>query len=96
MVFDYRIVVRRRGHETVRMAEVQRDLKTVNAARQNLAKFVSSGVPKKAAAFKAPQIVTLPTIRFALQRPIAPQFPRFREQAFLNRPKRGRQAHWGS
>jgi hypothetical protein len=62
--------------KTIRMAEVQRDLKTVNAARQDLAKFVSSGVPKKAAAFKAPQIVTPPTIRFALQRPIAPQLPR--------------------
>jgi len=35
------------------MAEVQTDTKTVDASRQHLAQFVSSGMPKKAAPIKA-------------------------------------------
>ena len=76
VVFDYRIVVRRRGYEAVRMAEVQHDVKIADASRQHLAEFVSSGVPKKAAAVKAPQIVTPGAIRPVPQRPNVQQPPK--------------------
>src|SRR4029077_13231076 len=76
VAFDYRIVVRRRGYEAVRMAEVQHDVKIAEASRQHLAEFVSSGVPKKAAAVKAPQIVTPSTIRAVPQRPNVQQPPK--------------------
>ena len=76
VAFDYRIVVRRRGYEAVRMAEVQHDVKMADASRQHLAEFVSSGVPKKVAAIKAPQIATPPTIRAVPPRPSVPEVPR--------------------
>ncbi|HEV2196778.1 MAG TPA: hypothetical protein VGR55_14435 [Candidatus Acidoferrum sp.] len=76
VAFDYRIVVRRRGYEAVRMAEVQRDVKIADASRQHLAEFVSSGVAKKAAAAKAPQIVTPAAIRPVPQRPNVQQPPK--------------------
>ena len=76
VAFDYRIVVRRRGYEAIRMAEVQHDVKIADASRQHLAEFVSSGTPKKVAAVKAPQIVTPPAIRPVAQRPNVPQPPK--------------------
>ncbi|HEX2662847.1 MAG TPA: hypothetical protein VHM93_08440 [Candidatus Acidoferrum sp.] len=76
VAFDYRIVIRRRGYEAIRMAEVQRDAKTADASRQHLGEFVSSGMPKRTAALKAPQIVTPPVIQRATQRPDVPQPPK--------------------
>lgn len=76
VAFDYRIVVRRRGYEAVRMAEVQHDVKTADASRQHLAEFVSSGVQKKVAAVKALQTVTPAAIRPVPQRPNVPQPPK--------------------
>lgn len=77
VAFDYRIVVRRRGYEAIRMAEVQTDARTVEASHQHLAQFVSSGIPNKAAILKTPpRNVQAPAIRPVQARPNAPQPPR--------------------
>jgi hypothetical protein len=74
IAFDYRIVVRRRGFESVRMAEVQHDVKAVDASRQQLAQFVTSGIPKKTAV-KPPRNIQAPAIRPAASRPSVPKQP---------------------
>jgi hypothetical protein len=74
--FDYRVVAKRRGYEAIRMAEVQTDTKTVDASRQHLAQFVSSGMPKKAAPIKALRNVQAPAIQPIKPRPSTPQPPR--------------------
>jgi hypothetical protein len=76
VTFDYRIVVRRRGYETMRMAEVQTDVKTVESSRQHLAQLVNSGHLKNAAVAKIPRIVPPPTIRPIPPRPSVPQVPK--------------------
>lgn len=77
VAFDYRIVVRRRGYETIRMAEVQTDTKTVEASHQHLAQFVKSGIPNTAAILKAPaRNVQAPAIRPISPRPAVPAAPR--------------------
>jgi len=81
VAFDYRIVVRRRGFESVRMAEVQHDVKTADASRQHLAQFVTSGIPNKAATIKPPRNIQAPTIRPVPPRPTVPPTPK------LNVPK---------
>jgi len=81
VAFDYRIVVRRRGFESVRMAEVQHDVKTADASRQHLAQFVTSGAPNKAATIKPPRNIQAPTIRPVPPRPTVPPTPK------LNVPK---------
>jgi hypothetical protein len=72
IAFDYRIVVRRRGFESVRMAEVQHDVKAVDASRQQLAQFVTSGIPKKTAVKRN---IQAPAIRPAASRPSVPKQP---------------------
>jgi hypothetical protein len=84
VAFDYRIVVRRRGFESVRMAEVQHDVKTADASRQHLAQFVTSGIPKKAAATTPPGNIQAPAIPPAASRPSVPEVPR---QAIPQPPK---------
>ena len=74
--FDYRIVVRRRGYETIRMAEVQTDLKTVESSRQRLAALANSGNLKKVGVVKAPRIAPAPAIRPVPQRPNVQQPPK--------------------
>jgi hypothetical protein len=81
VAFDYRIVVRRRGFESIRMAEVQHDVKTADASRQHLAQFVTSGTPNKAATIKPPRNIQAPTIRPVPPRPTVPPTPK------LNVPK---------
>ena len=76
VTFDYRIVVRRRGYETMRMAEVQTDVKTVESSRQHLAQLVNSGHLKNPAVAKIPRIVPPPTIRPIPPRPSVPQVPK--------------------
>jgi hypothetical protein len=77
VAFDYRIVVRRRGYETIRMAEVRTDAKTVEASHQHLAQFVNSGIPNKAAMLKAPpRNVQAPATRVVAQRPSVQAAPR--------------------
>ena len=76
IAFDYRIVARRRGYEGIRMAEVQTDTKTVEASRQHLAQFVSSGVPKRVAPVKTLWNIQAPATRPIQPRPTIPQQPK--------------------
>ena len=90
VAFDYRIVARRRGYETVRLGEVQRDVKTAESSRQHLVALANSGTLRKAGATRAPRIVPAhipPTIRLVPPRlsvpnpakPNIPQPPRARK-----------------
>jgi hypothetical protein len=72
VTFDYRIVVRRRGYEAIRMAEVHRDTKT----SEQLAGLVNSGNLKKVGAVKVPRIVPPPAIRQVPPQPNVPAFPK--------------------
>jgi hypothetical protein len=74
VAFDYRIVVRRRGYETIRMAEVPGDARTVESSRQHLAQLVNSGNLKKAGLVTAPRTGSRPTIR-PVPRPSVPRLP---------------------
>jgi hypothetical protein len=76
VAFDYRIVVRRRGYETIRMAEVPGDARTLEASRQHLAQLVNSGNLKKAGFVTAPRTGSRPTIRPVPPRPSVPQLPK--------------------
>ena len=76
VAFDYRIVVRRRGYETIRMAEVPGDARTVESSRRHLAQLVNSGNLKKAGVVTAPQTGSRPTIRPVPPRPSAPKLPK--------------------
>ncbi len=76
VAFDYRIVVRRRGYETIRMAEVHGDARTVELSRQHLAQLGNSGNLKKAGVVTAPQTGSRPTIRPVPPRPRVPQLPK--------------------
>ncbi len=76
LAFDYRIAVRRRGYETMRMAEVQIDVKTVESSRQRLTELTNSGSLKRAGVVKAPRIAPLPAIRPVPPRPNVPALPK--------------------
>jgi hypothetical protein len=81
VAFDYRIVVRRRGYETLRMAEVQDDVKTIESSRRHLAELANSGTLTKAVASRLAgitpaRITPPPTVRPVPPRPIVPQLPR--------------------
>ncbi len=79
VAFDYRIVGRRRGYETVRLGEVQRDVKTTESSRQHVALLANSDSLKKAGFVKAPSIVPMriaPSIRPAPPRPNVPAPPK--------------------
>ena len=72
VTFDYRIVVKRRGFETMRMAEVQTDGKTLESSRQHLAQLANSGNLNSGASSKALRSVP-PAIRPVPPRPSVPQ-----------------------
>jgi hypothetical protein len=76
VAFDYRTVVRRRGYETIRRAEVHGEARTVEASRQHLAQLVNSGNLKKAGLVTAPRTGSRPTIRPVPPRPSVPQLPK--------------------
>jgi hypothetical protein len=81
VAFDYRIVVRRRGYETLRLAEVQHDVKTPESSRRHLAELANSGTLTKAVASRPAgitpaRITPPPTVRRVPPRPIDPQLPR--------------------
>ena len=76
IAFDYRVVAKRRGYEAIRMAEVQTDTKTVEASRQHLAQFVSSGISRKAVPVKTLRNIQAPAVRPIQPRPSIPQHPR--------------------
>ncbi len=76
LAFDYRIAVRRRGYETMRMAEVQTDVKTVESSRQRLTELTNSGSLKRVGIVKAPRIAPLPAIRPVPPRPNVPALPK--------------------
>jgi len=76
VAFDYRIVVRRRGYETIRMAEVYNDIKTSELSREHLAGLVNSGNLKKIGAVKVPRIGPAPSIRPVPPRPNVPARPK--------------------
>jgi len=72
VAFDYRIVVRRRGYETIRMAEVQHDVKTSETARQHLNELANSGTLKKRGVVETPRNIASPAIRPAPRGPAVP------------------------
>ncbi len=81
VAFDYRIVVRRRGYETLRLADVQHDVKTLESSRRHLAELTNSGTLTKAVASRPAgitpaRITPPPTVRRVAPRPIDPQLPR--------------------
>jgi hypothetical protein len=76
LAFDYRIAVRRRGYETMRMAELQTDVKTVESSRQRLTELTNSGSLKRAGVVKAPRIAPPPAIRPVPPRPNVPALPK--------------------
>jgi hypothetical protein len=86
VAFDYRIVVKRRGYETIRMAEIHRDIKISELSREHLARLSNSGNLKKMPTVRVPQIASAPSIRPAkprrnvpaLPKPSVPQPPRLR------------------
>jgi hypothetical protein len=56
VAFDYRIVVKRRGYEVIRMAVVQSDAKTVESSRQHLAQLANSEPLQRQESPKCPQL----------------------------------------
>ena len=75
LAFDYRIVAKRRGYETIRMAEVPKDVNAFESSRQHLAGLANSGSLKTVGTFKMPRIVPASAIRPVLRRPHVPQPP---------------------
>ena len=79
VAFDYRIVARRRGYETVRLGEVQRDVRTTESSRQHIGLLANSDSLKKAGFVKAPSIAPVriaPSIRPVPQQPNIPALPK--------------------
>jgi len=74
VVFDYRIVVRRRGYEAVRMAEVHEDSKTIQMSRKLLNASTSTETLKSVRAVRVP--ASIAAIRPIPARPIVPQTPK--------------------
>ena len=72
VAFDYRIVVRRRGYETVRMAEVHGDVKTVESSRQHLIELTNSGTLTKRGVVEVPRNAAAPAIRPVAPRTVVP------------------------
>jgi hypothetical protein len=71
--FDYRIVARRRGYETIRMVQVP-ERKTVEALRPHIE--MANTHPKVEPVKVIPPSALVPTIRPAPARPIVPQAPK--------------------
>jgi len=74
VAFDYRIVVRRRGYETIRMAEVHHDTKIQELSRQHFRALSTSEVTKRAGAVRTAPVV--PAIRPVPPRPNVPALPK--------------------
>jgi hypothetical protein len=74
VAFDYRIVVRRRGYETIRLAEVHRDTKIQELSRQHFRQLNSSEITKRAAAPRTAPVI--PAIRPVSPRPNVPSIPK--------------------
>src|SRR5215472_3386811 len=72
VAFDYRIVVRRRGYETVRMAEVHGDVRTVESSRQHLIELTNSGTLTKGGVVEVPRNAAVPAIRPVPPRTVVP------------------------
>jgi hypothetical protein len=62
VAFDYRIVIRRRGYEAIRMAEAHGDVNTVESSRRRLAELAKSGQLRNSGTMKSPQIPTIPAV----------------------------------
>jgi len=71
--FDYRIVVRRRGYEAIRMAEVQRDTRIQELWRQHFTELRSSGAIKRAGAVRIAPPQAIPLVP---PRPSVPEQPK--------------------
>lgn len=81
VAFDYRIVARRRGYETIRMAEVHDSIKNFESSRQRLAELANSGNLQNAGVVKVPRtaptrITPSSTIRPVPPQPVVPQVPK--------------------
>ncbi len=74
VAFDYRIVVRRRGYETIRLAEVHHDTKIQELSRQHFREFNSSEITKRAGTVRTAPVIT--AIRPMPPRPSVPELPR--------------------
>jgi hypothetical protein len=74
VAFDYRIVVRRRGYETIRLAEVHHDTKMQELSRQHFRELNSSEITKRAGAMRTAPVV--PAIRPMPPRPNVPPLPK--------------------
>lgn len=74
VAFDYRIVVRRRGYETIRMAEVQHDTKIQQLSLQHLRSLNSSEIMDRAGTMRKTPVIQ-PT-RPMTPRPNVPQVPK--------------------
>jgi hypothetical protein len=61
VAFDYRIAVRRRGYETMRMAEVQHDTRIQGLSRQHFKQLNSPEITKRAGDVRKAPII--PAIR---------------------------------
>jgi hypothetical protein len=73
VAFDYRIVVRRRGYETIRLAEVHHDTKIQELSRQHFRELNSSEITKRA---RAVRTAPVPAIRPMPPRPSVPELPK--------------------
>jgi hypothetical protein len=74
LAFDYRIVARRRGFETLRMTEVHEDSKLLELTRQRLREPASAEILKRAVPPRVAPIA--PAIRPIPPRPVVPQAPK--------------------
>ena len=74
VAFDYRIVVRRRGYETTRMAEVHHDTRIQELSRQHFRSLNSSEIIESAGAMRKAPII--PATRPTIPRPVVPEVPR--------------------
>jgi hypothetical protein len=74
VAFDYRIVVRRRGYETIRLAEVHHDTKIQELSSQQFKALSTSEITKRAGAVRTPPVVS--AIRPMLPRPNVPKQPK--------------------
>jgi len=74
VAFDYRIVVRRRGYETMRMAEVQHDTRIQDLSRQHFRQLSSPELTNRAGAMRKTPII--PAIRPVPPKPSIPQPPK--------------------
>jgi len=76
LAFDYRIVARRRGFETLRLAEVHDDSKIVELTQQRLRQLAKTDARKRARAVRTAPIGPKPTIRPVSPRVSVPRPPK--------------------